>query len=270
MSNVYNSQAIQQDSGLKGYLFLPPGEQQCGAVIIIHERYGLLQHTFDLANKLSDAGLVAFAPDLFFGHYEDEEAVKRGDERVSLTDTDAFDALDRSIDYLMKQERIDPQKIVVMGVCQSGRYPIVVNSRRHDIAANVIFYGAAHALNWDLSETNDESMEDMIRKLDAPSFFVFGEKDHVISYDEILRLRSCLELSNKSYRMKIYADGPHGFLNDTMPGRYRHEMAQDAWSLLLTFLDEVFNGRWSKDAVQWEFISCISKDYDFSKHVRYT
>jgi carboxymethylenebutenolidase len=268
MNTIYNGEMVQQDNGLRGCLFLPSGEQLCGAIVILHERYGLVQHTIDLAKKLYEAGHVAFAPDMFFGHYKNQEAVNKGEESVLITDSQCADALDRSIEYLKKHNRVNAEQIVIMGVCQSGRYPIVVNSRRKDIAANVIFYGAAGGKEWETTDTNEEPMEEMVRRLDAPSFFVFAEKDHVISFDLMIRMRNCLESANKSYRMKIYATAPHGFLNDTMPGRYRHDLAQEAWNQLLTFVDQVFNGQWSKNAIRWEFQSCISTDYDYSQNIR--
>jgi len=37
---------------------------------------------------------------------------------------------------------------------------------------------------------------------------------------------------------------PHGWLNDTMPGRYRAKEAEEAWGVLLAFLGDVFGGNW--------------------------
>jgi carboxymethylenebutenolidase len=267
METIYHAEQVKQEK-VEGYLFLPNGKQACGAVVILHERYGMAQHTLDLANRLSDAGYVAFAPDLFAGRYKSREAVINGEERVYLTDSDCAEVIYQSIDYLKSHDRVISENIVVMGVCQSGRYPVVVNSRRTDIAANVIYYGAASKKEWETNELNEEPMEEMLGRLDAPCLFVFGEKDHIISIDNLRRVRNILEESGKSYRMKVYAAAPHGFLNDTMPGRYRQEQALDAWEQLLTFLNEVFSGQWPKDKVRWEFQSCMSTDYDFSKNVR--
>ena len=67
--------------------------------------------------------------------------------------------------------------------------------------------------------------------------------------------------------MTIFADMPHGFLNDTMPGRYRPQEATRAWQVLLAFLAEVFAGEW-RDRVRWEFEGASAHDYDFSKNLR--
>ena len=60
---------------------------------------------------------------------------------------------------------------------------------------------------------------------------------------------------------------PHGFLNDTMPGRYRPTEAAQAWHMLLAFLAEVAAGQWN-GPVRWEFEGTSSVNYDFSKNVR--
>jgi carboxymethylenebutenolidase len=61
---------------------------------------------------------------------------------------------------------------------------------------------------------------------------------------------------------------PHGWLNDTMPGRYRAKEAAEAWAVLLRFLADVFSGRWPGGSVRWEFECASAPDYDFSKNVR--
>jgi carboxymethylenebutenolidase len=97
---------------------------------------------------------------------------------------------------------------------------------------------------------------------------VFAEKDHLISRDDVHRVRNTFEDANLSYRMKVYADAPHGFLNDTMPGRYRPETTREAWAFLLDFLRDVFDGGWPHGRVLCEFSNDMSKGYDFTKNPR--
>ncbi len=254
---------------LEGQLFLPEGSGRGGAVVILHERYGLVQHTLDLAAKLAGDGYAALAPDLFSRWPGNKEALRRGDVRAVLPDEEVASVVDSAIDLLKDHARIDPRRIAVMGVCQSGRYPIVVGSRRTDLAALVVFYGAAQESDWRVTTDQPAPMPDMIAALSAPGLYVFGEADHVISIDNVLRLKGTMEALHKSYRMKIYPEVPHGWLNDTMPGRYRPEQAEHAWQVLLGFLSDVFEGRWpASGRVEWQFESAFSQAYDFSNNVR--
>lgn len=261
-------QDIKSASGLEGVLFLPESARGKAAVIILHERYGLVQHTLDLAQKLADDGYVAFAPNLFAQWDGDQAALKAGDARVVLPDPEVSRVIDMAIALLREDPRTQSEKIFLMGVCQSGRYPIVVASQRSDLAACIVFYGASQGRDWNVNDLQPVPMSDMFAKITVPSLFMFGEADHTISIDNVRRVRGTLETHRKSYRMHVLADAPHGFLNDTMPGRYRPCDTEVAWKMLLTFIEEVSAGGWPAGRVQWEFTSTSSPDYDFSKNVR--
>ena len=97
---------------------------------------------------------------------------------------------------------------------------------------------------------------------------VFGEADHIISIDDVVRFRNCLEKSKKNYHIRVYPGAPHGWLNDTMPGRYRKDAAKDAWSLMMAFLKQCFAGAWSNDKIVGKYESECSGNYEFSKNVR--
>jgi carboxymethylenebutenolidase len=252
---------VQLEDGTHAQLFEPGGRPETPAVVILHERYGLVQHTLDLAGKLANGGYVALAPDLFSHWSGDREALRRGDVRVTLSDPQVAGTIERCLSFL------EPRKVALMGVCQSGRYPIVAAARRPDVAACVVFYGAASDKDWEVNQDQPRPMPDLFADMRAPSLWVFGEADHTISLGDVRRVRDSLEAARRGYRMRVFADMPHGWLNDTMPGRYRPAEAEQAWSLLLEFLAEVFEGRWPRHVV-WEFRSDSSPDYDFSRNVR--
>jgi carboxymethylenebutenolidase len=253
---------VQLGDHCEGELYQPRAAAK-GAVVILHERYGLVQHTLDLAQRLAGDGYVALAPDLFSHWQGDRDALRRGEARVTLPDDEVAAVIERAIEFVKPRA----ERVALMGVCQSGRYPIVVGSRRRDLAACVVFYGASQQRDWDASALQPRSMGDMLRELQAPALFVFGERDHTISLDDVRRVRDALEAARRSYRMKVFADMPHGFLNDTMPGRYRPNEAAEAWQMLLAFLAEVFAGQWH-GRVRWEFEGATSPNYDFSKNLR--
>lgn len=258
---------VSLPSGHEGFLYEPEGAP-AGTVILFHERYGLVKHTLDLARKLAGDGYLALAPDLFSLWDGDKQALSQGKVRTLISDDDAVRQIDLWMNYLKTTTPGGDSRIALMGVCQSGRYPIVVGSTRNDIAAYVVFYGGAHAPDWTLNENQPRPMPEMIGKLSAPALFVFAEKDHVISLDHVRRVRDTLEDANLSYRMKIYAEAPHGFLNDTMPGRYRRETTREAWAFLLAFLSDVLERGWPHGRVLWEFSGDKSRGYDFTKNER--
>src|SRR5215510_9304771 len=51
-----------------------------------------------------------------------------------------------------------------------------------------------------------------------------------------------LERHRKSYEFKVFAQMPHGWLNDTMPGRYRQAQSEAAWAMMIDFLNRAYAG----------------------------
>src|SRR5688572_27608285 len=72
--------------GTRVFLTMPKrGKAPYGGVILGHERYGLVQHTVDLAAKLASYGYVCIAPDMATHWDGDKEALARGETFLSLT-----------------------------------------------------------------------------------------------------------------------------------------------------------------------------------------
>ncbi|MEA2640689.1 MAG: carboxymethylenebutenolidase [Chloroflexota bacterium] len=252
-----------------GFLAIPEqGTGPFGAVILGHERYGLVQHTLDLTAKFARYGYVAIAPDMFSRWGGDKAALNRGDISVPLSDDDLRSYMSDSLDYLLDHPQVKPDRIAAMGVCQSGSYPLQLNSVRPEIAANIVMYGGAQKGEWQLSERRSEPYEDALSRLTAPILGIFGEKDFIISVEDVFHLATVLMEKRKSFDITIFPDMPHGWLNDTMPGRYRPKEAEAAWNLVIRFLERLDAGELASDRVFWKLQSEISPDYDFTKNVR--
>jgi carboxymethylenebutenolidase len=259
---------IRFGKGVSAVRALPKAKSKRPGVIILHERYGIDQHTKDLTVKLAQAGFVGLAPDLFHRFNGDRKAVLRGEQRVDLTDDGALEDLNAAVDYLKRSPDVDGTRIGIIGVCQTGRQPLLLAAKRDDIAAAVVLYGAIGGKEWLSNDLRPTSVEDLVAQVKCPVLGVFGEADHIISVDDVTRLRNALENSSKNYHIRIYRDAPHGWLNDTMPGRYRKEAAKDAWNLMMSFLKKCFASGWDSNRISWTFESEYSKQYDFTKNVR--
>jgi carboxymethylenebutenolidase len=259
---------IRFGKGVSAVRALPKAKSKRPGVIILHERYGIDQHTKDLTVKLAQAGFVGLAPDLFHRFNGDRKAVLRGEQRVDLTDDGALEDLNAAVDYLKRSPDVDGTRIGIIGVCQTGRQPLLLAAKRDDIAAAVVLYGAIGGKEWLSNDLRPTSVEDLVAQVKCPVLGVFGEADHIISVDDVTRLRNALENSSKNYHIRIYRDAPHGWLNDTMPGRYRKEAAKDAWNLMMSFLKKCFDSGWDSNRISWTFESDYSKQYDFTKNVR--
>ena len=247
---------------------LPRAKGKRPAVIILHERYGIDQHTKDLTVKLAQSGFVGLAPDLFHRFSGDRAAVLRGAQRVDLTDDGALADLSAAVDFLKSSRNVDAARIGIIGVCQTGRQPVLLAAKRNDIAGAVVLYGAIGGREWLGNELRPTPIEELVAQVTCPVLGIFGEADHIISVDDVVRFRNCFEKAKKSCHIRLCRDAPHGWLNDTMPGRYRKEAAQDAWKLMMAFMKKCFAGGWDKDRITCAFESDYSTKYDFSKNRR--
>src|SRR5436305_7027634 len=88
------------DNRINSFLGRPGGADKRPAVIHLHERYGIVQHTTNLAHKLVDAGYVTVVPDLFSRFTGDRQALARGDSRVGLRDEEVVQDVDAIVTYL--------------------------------------------------------------------------------------------------------------------------------------------------------------------------
>ena len=121
-----------------------------------------------------------------------------------------------------------------------------------------MLYGAIGGKEWITNELRPTPVEELIGGVTCPVLGVFGEADHIISVDDVVRFRNSLEQSRKRYHIRLYPGAPHGWLNDTMPGRYRKEAATDAWSLMMAFLKKCFTGGWNEERISGTFESDFS------------
>ena len=179
--------------GKKGYLARPAGSGRWPAVVQLHERYGVVKHTTDIAERLAENGYVALAPDMFSRFTGDREAVALGDVGVGIRDDEALVDLDECMSCLRGLDYVDGDRIAVMGVCQTGRQPLLAAAHRDDIRCAVVFYGGIYQRDWQPDDERPTPVGEFIKQLSCPVLGAFGDSDHIISVDDVLRFRRALE-----------------------------------------------------------------------------
>jgi carboxymethylenebutenolidase len=225
-----------------------------------------VKHTRDQAVRCARDGYAVLAPNFFFRH-PDQAALNAGNSNYELTDPEAVELIKAALSTLAKHNVADLSKIAVAGYCQTGRHPLVF-AAEVPISAAVVWYGGAMKRDWEVNKLRPRPYEQIIAALPCPVFAAFGDADHIISIEDVQRLRNTLEAHKKSYEVHLYKGAPHGWLNDTMPGRYRKPQADAGWAAQQRFLSEAFAGAYDPKRVSWRFESESGADYDFTKNVR--
>ena len=256
-------------NGMPVFLARPAAGGRRPVVVLMHERYGQVQHTKDLAMRCARDGFFTLAPNFFFRH-PDQKALNAGDSRYDITDPESVELLQAVLAAVRSGADgagADLDQVAVAGYCQTGRHPLVF-AAHVPIAASVVWYGAASKREWDSTKLQPEPLDAIIARVPCPVFGAFGTDDHIISIEDVRRFRDSLETHKKSYDIHLYQGAPHGWLYDTMPGRYRRAQAELGWADQQRFLKAVFGGAYKTDRVEWRFECAFGRDYDFSKNKR--
>src|SRR6478672_4853977 len=114
---------IRIGNRINGFLGKPAGSGKRPAVIHLHERYGIVQHTTDLGQKFVDASYVTIVLDLFSRFTGDRQKLAAGDDRCELDDGQVLADTDAVVAYLRTVPQADTSKVAMSGVCQTGRQP---------------------------------------------------------------------------------------------------------------------------------------------------
>jgi len=105
MSIASDPHKLRFGGDCEGVLYLPRSESPAGAVVVLHERYGLAQHTLDLAQRLARDGYAALAPNLFSRWRGDAAALRSGKERVVLPDPEVAAVIDTALGRAIRASR---------------------------------------------------------------------------------------------------------------------------------------------------------------------
>ena len=98
---------------VEGFVAVPvKGKSPFPAVVLGHERYGLVKHTLDLAAKFARDGYVCVAPDLFSRWDGDKAALNRGEIMHQLADDEIRFCMSAGVGYLLQHPKSRSKKML--------------------------------------------------------------------------------------------------------------------------------------------------------------
>lgn len=249
-----------------GHVAVPEGVGTSRPIHIqCHERYGVVRHTVELADRFAERGFVTVAPDF----YADVELTEGEDERLpDIPDEAVLRHIGAAIEYARSLDGCDENSpVAVTGVCRSGSWGLVADAAREDIDAVVLLYGGAQPREYQLDELRSTPYPEIIGSGTSPILGIWGEKDHTMSLDDVRGVRGLIEDAGREYEFTLVAGMPHGWLNDTMPGRFHSEQAEVTFEQVAGWLGAQL-ARPAKTHVTWKFEATYANDYDFSQNER--
>jgi carboxymethylenebutenolidase len=232
-----------------GYLALPDGEGgNHPGVVMVHDVWGVSDHTRDLAGRLADEGFAVLAVDL----YRDLPEVKienPGEFMRGLSDPQALAHIQAAADDLAQRPETRGHRVGVTGFCMGGMYALMAACSCDGLAAAVPYYGLLSHEHGLLHDANglDPALKprsplDLARELRCPLLGFFGGKDDFVPVADVRELEARLAASGQPAEVVIYPECGHAFLNDTRPDAYRPTEAAEAWGRMVVFLGDQLRG----------------------------
>jgi carboxymethylenebutenolidase len=198
-----------------------PDVETSRAVIVIQEWWGVNEHIKDIANRWSQEGFIAIAPDLYRGKAA-ANAEEAGQMMHELKIDDGMDTIKNALDKARGAYNLT--HFGITGFCMGGTYALRAACELEGLSAAAPFYG-------DIPE------EEVLQRLTVPTIFVSGTRDKWINPEKVAALEDIVarhELPLTS--VKYEAD--HAFFNNTRPEVYDATAARDAWALVVGFFND--------------------------------
>ena len=242
MSEMVN---IKSPSGDFNAYFTKPAHSHAPAVVLLHEIWGLNEHTKDVAERLQKEGYAVLAPDLLSNtgitNAIDQSIMKeladpatRDEAQKKMRATTApllspeFGAqtvakLKAAFEHLSQQPFVQKNRIGVMGFCLGGTYAYALAVAEPGLAFCIPFYGHA------------PQPMDSVSQISCPVLAFYGRNDEPLMH-ELVELERKMGKYKKRFAFHTYPNAGHAFFNNTNPVTYRKEAASDAWQRVMRFL----------------------------------
>jgi carboxymethylenebutenolidase len=217
-----------------------PETGRAPAVVMVHDVWGLSDHTRDYATRLAREGFAVLAIDLY--RRDSARPTDPGAWMRALSDPVVLSDLGEGQRFLAAHPSTNG-RVGVLGFCMGGMYALMAGCSDLGFTAAVPFYGLlshAHGL------LHDPAGPDRARKprdpiamaheLRCPLLAFFGAEDQFVPLSDVAALERELARAKSASEVVVVAGAGHAFMNDTRPDAYRPEEAARAWRRTVEFL----------------------------------
>jgi carboxymethylenebutenolidase len=249
---------------VEAYLSRPRTDEAKPAVIVIHEIWGLVDHTKDIANRFAREGYVALAPNLFSSDPELASLLTPSNIGIAMGFMQTLPAERRGdMNYVQQELSKQPaerREVVqkVMGMVFGGipkqalteelvKAVDYVNSqdyvKRGRVGSVGFCFGGGISIDLACHTRTaacvtfygeNPSPIELVEKIQCPVLGLYGGEDMRIN-SSLDKLVATMVRYKKDFEMKVYPGAGHAFFNDTNKTTYRQDAAIAAWERTLRF-----------------------------------
>jgi carboxymethylenebutenolidase len=217
--------------GMALYVAIPKGDGPFPAIVVIQHAPGVDVFVHAMVHRLTEAGFVAAAPDLY---HRLDPMMDGADKRKQLDDREIIADVNASVDFLQRHTAVQRAQLGIIGFCMGGRVAYLMAAVNPYFRAAVAYYGGNIMVPWGADVEAPFARTGEIR---CPLMFHFGAEDTNPSPDDMRQLDDELSRRNKHHEFYTYAGAGHAFMNFLSPERYRKDAAAASWARTLEFFD---------------------------------
>ncbi len=205
-----------------GYLIKPLDVTNRRGVLVLHSWWGLTPFFRRFCDRLSEAGYVALAPDLY-GTDALPATPDEAEAELARLDVNRAAALVLSSARALRSVTDDPAApIAVIGFSMGASWGLWLAARSpQEVAAAVAFYG---------TQSTD------LAPAQAAFQGHFAEFDALVSDDEVVEMEAHLHLVGHEVEFFRYPGTSHWFFEADRPLAHHEEAAELAWERTVEFL----------------------------------
>ena len=226
-----------------GFLAVPDGGEPSPGLVIVHDVWGLSDHTRSIATRLADLGFAVLAIDLY-RRDPDLEVRDPGPWMRAMSDPEVLDDLRQAAQFVKGLPESNG-RVGVVGFCMGGMYALMAACSDLGFSAAVPFYGLLshrHGILHDPAGL-DPAVKPrepiaMASGLRCPLLAFFGDQDTFIPLSDVSELERELARARVGSEVVVVEGAGHAFMNDTRIEAFRPEAAQMAWERMGDFLRE--------------------------------
>lgn len=210
------------DTQPDGYLALPASGEG-DPVLVLHAWWGLNDTIKSFCDRLAEAGLVAFAPDLYHGKIADEIA----DARALGTELDAnlerarADIADATA-FLIERSTLANEMIAVIGFSLGAYYALDLSVTDPDSVRSVVVFYGSWGGDYGASK--------------AAYMGHFAENDSYEPQSDVEAMEEALRNAGRPVHFYRYPGTKHWFFESDRADSFNEDAATLAWDRTLAFL----------------------------------
>ncbi|MDA2918773.1 dienelactone hydrolase family protein [Desulfobacterota bacterium AH_259_B03_O07] len=225
---------------LKGYLAYDDSiKGKRPGVLVVHEWWGHNDYARKRANMLAGLGYTALAVDMYGNGEQADHPEKAGELSGNvMKDLDnAQKRFEAGMDFLKKQNTVDPERIAAVGYCFGGAVVLTMALRGVDLDGVASFHGMLPTTAPDNANAK------------AKIIVFHGGSDPFVKDEDLQKFKEVMKNSNADYEVIVYPNAKHSFTNPNadesgkkfdLPLEYNAEADKKSWEKMQEFLKKIF------------------------------